>query len=120
MIAALALTLAVTSATHLTVAPWTGGDLTTSAKTAAKFRLTVQGKPNQTIDLVASGTSDGWLAAFCTPTVCSPGRVTVTIPSSGKAVFQFELIRESDDAPHSCGARITAGDTSIAVPPVSR
>lgn len=106
--------------THLTVQPWTGKDLTTTTTAAAKYRLVVDGKPNATIELEASDVADGWIAAFCTKTVCAPQRVQVTIPASGQAVYQFELIRESDTAAAASGATITGGDASVKVPPAHR
>ena len=107
-------------ATHLTVQPWTGKDLTTTTTAAAKYRLVVDGKPNATVELEATDVADGWIAAFCTTTVCAPQRVQVTIPASGQAVYQFELIREADTAAATSGATITGGDASVKVPPAHR
>lgn len=106
--------------THLTVQPWTGKDLTTTTSAAAKYRLLVEGKPSATVELEATDVADGWIAAFCTPTVCAPQRVQVTIPASGQAIYQFELIRESDTAAATSGATITGGDASVKVPPAHR
>ena len=77
-------------------------------------------KPNATVELEATDVADGWIAAFCTTTVCAPQRVQVTIPASGQAVYQFELIRESDIAAATSGATITGGDASVKVPPAHR
>jgi len=121
MLAAFALTLALAQPVmHLTVQPWTGKDLTTTTSAAAKYRLLVEGKPNATVRLEATEVATGWLAAFCTPTVCAPQRVDVTIPASGQAVYQFELIRESETAAATSGATITGGDASVKVPPAHR
>ena len=106
--------------THLTVQPWTGKDLATTTIAAARYRLVVDGKPNATIQLEATDVADGWIAAFCTTKVCAPQRVQVTIPASGQAVYQFELIRESDSAATASGATITGGDASVKVPPAHR
>ena len=120
MLAAALTMLIAASQTHLAVEPWTGKDLATTTAAAAKYRLTVTGAPNATFELSTSNVADGWLAAFCTPNVCAPQRVTVTLPASGMATYQFELIRESDDAPASSGATITGGDATIDVPPAHR
>jgi hypothetical protein len=121
MIVLLLLLLAVAqAATHLAIQPWTGKDLTTTTSAAAKYRLIVNGKPNSELRLEASDVATGWLAAFCTETVCAPQRVDVKIPASGMAMYQFELIRESDDAAASSGATITGGDATLAVPPAHR
>ncbi len=104
-------------ATQLSIQPWTAGELQTTSAAAAKYRLKVTATPESVVHLQASGVADGWLAAFCTPKFCSPQRVDVTIPSSGEAVLQFELIRESDRAPKRSGATISEnGGASVRVP----
>ena len=108
-------------ATQLSIQPWTGADLQVTSATAAKYRLEVAGKPKALVRLRAGGVAPGWLAAFCTPKLCSPQRIDVQLPASGTAVFQFELIRESDNAPKRSGATITAGDgASVRVPSAYR
>jgi hypothetical protein len=117
----LAVMLAVSPATHLSIHPWTGSDFQTTTSAAAKYRLEVTGKPQAVIHLQASGVASGWLAAFCTTKVCSPERVDVAIPASGRAVLQFELIRELDTAPKRSGATIRDDDgASASVPAASR
>jgi hypothetical protein len=120
MISALALTLALASPTQLSIGPWTGKDLGTTTASAAKFKLTVRGEPNAPVKIEATHVAQGWLAAFCTPLVCSPDRVNVTLPPSGQTTFSFELIREDEKAAHSSGALITTGDATITVPDVKR
>lgn len=108
-------------ATHLTIQPWTGNDFQVTSDTAAKYRLEVMGKPNGTLRLRAANVAAGWLAAFCTPKLCSPQRIDVRLPASGDAVFQFELIRESDNGPKRSGATITDDDgASVSVPAAYR
>jgi hypothetical protein len=108
-------------ATHLSVQPWTGSDFQTTSGSAAKYRLEVNGKPNASLRLSALGVAQGWLAAFCTPRLCSPQRVDVRLPRSGSAVFQFELIRESETAPKQSGAVIKGDDgASVTVPSAYR
>jgi hypothetical protein len=122
MLATLTLIVAlVARPTHLEIQPWTGNDLQTTSSSAAKYRLLVTGRPNASVHLRASGVASGWLAAFCTAHLCSPQRVDVTLPSSGLAIFQFELIREAETAPRQSGAQITAADgASVSVPAASR
>lgn len=117
-----AIWLALTQpATHLSIQPWTGTDLQTTTASAAKYRLDVTGRPNTSIRLQASNVAEGWLAAFCTPKLCSPERIDAELPRSGEVVLQFELIRESDSAPKQSGATITGGDgASVTVPAVYR
>lgn len=108
-------------ATHLTIQPWTGGDLQTTTSAAAKYRLAVVGKPKASLHLQASGVADGWIAAFCTPKFCAPQHVDTQLPASGQAVFQFELIRESAGAPKTSSAKISVTDgPSITVPTAYR
>ena len=108
-------------ATHLSIEPWTGADLQTTSADAAKYRLEVTGRPDATIRLQTSNVAAGWLAAFCTPKVCSPQRYDALLPHSGQVVLQFELIRESDTAPKRSGATITGDDgASVAVPEAYR
>jgi hypothetical protein len=121
VVAALAMMLAVSSATRLSIQPWTGNDLQATTSAAAKYRLEVTGKPQSVIRLQASGVASGWLAAFCTSKICSPERVDVTIPASGQAVVQFELIREADSAPKQSTATISEnGGARVSVPAAYR
>jgi hypothetical protein len=111
---ALAMLLALAQPpTHLSIEPWTGSDYATASAVAAKYRLKVTGTPNASLHLRALRVTPGWLAAFCTSKLCSPGRVDLVLPASGSAVLQFELIRESGDAAKRGGATITddAGDS---------
>jgi hypothetical protein len=119
---ALAMVLALTqSATRLSIEPWTGSDLQVTTSAAAKYRLEVSGKPNASVRLRAVDVAPGWLAAFCTPRVCSPRQIDAQLPRSGDAIFQFELIRESDQAPKRSGATITDDDgASVSVPAAYR
>jgi hypothetical protein len=120
-VVALAAMLALSPVTRLSIQPWTGTDLQTTTGAAAKYRLEVSGKPQSVIRLQAHGVANGWLAAFCTPRYCSPQRVAVSLPSSGTAIFQFELIRESSSAPKQSGATISSADgPAIAVPAAYR
>ena len=121
IVAALSFLLAASPSTHLEIQPWTGKDLLTTTGAAAKYRLLVTGKPHATLRLSASQVANGWLAAFCTPTVCAPERVDVTLPDSGKAEFQFELIREGDNAARTSGATIASDDgATVTAPPANR
>jgi hypothetical protein len=121
VVAGLAMMLAVSPGTHLSIRPWTGSELQTTSAAAAKYRLNVTGAPESLVHLQASGIANGWLAAFCTRKFCSPQRVDVQIPSSGQAVLQFELIRESDTAPKRSGATISDdGGASVSVPAAYR
>jgi hypothetical protein len=103
------------------ISPWNGADLPTATQAAAKYRLTVTGKPGRRVTLNATNVAPGWIAAFCDPRMCSPTRSTQVIPSSGSLVVQFELVRETEDAPHRSGAVIASSDGSrVTVPSAVR
>ena len=107
--------------TQLSIKPWTGSDLQVTTGAAAKYRLEIAGKPNASLRLRAVGVAQGWLAAFCTPKLCSPQHIEMQLPASGSAVVQFELIRESNDSPKRSGATITDDDgASVSVPSAYR
>ncbi|MBV8582506.1 MAG: hypothetical protein JO241_00815 [Candidatus Eremiobacteraeota bacterium] len=119
--AVLLASLVASAPARLEIAPWSGKDLVTTTTSAAKYRLVVTGRPNAKLHLAATEVADGWLGAFCTPTVCAPMQVDLSIPKSGQAILQFELIRESDMAPGRSGARIAGDDGSwVDVPPATR
>ncbi|HEY2474003.1 MAG TPA: hypothetical protein VGI19_04295 [Candidatus Cybelea sp.] len=116
-IAVVMMLLALAAPTRLSIQPWTGAEFQTTSSAAAKYRLEVSGKPKAFVRLQARGVASGWLAAFCTPKYCAPQRVETSLPSSGQAVFQFELIRESSTAPKETGATIVGPDgSSVSVP----
>ena len=117
MLTTLLLAAAVSATTHLVIEPWRGSNLPTVTSSAQKYRLRVTGTPNATLVLHAGDLAKGWLAAFCTPRVCAPMRVDVTLPATGAAVYQFELIREETGGPAHSGATITSSDgASVSVP----
>ena len=116
IVAALAL-LALAQPTRLSIQPWTGTKFQTTTASAATYRLEVAGKPKAAVHLQARGVASGWLAAFCTQKYCAPQHVETSLPSSGHAVFHFELIRESNSAPKETGATIVGPDgASVSVP----
>ncbi len=109
--------LSILALAALAISPWSGHDLPTATQAAAKYRLQVSGAPGTTVELQATGVANGWIAAFCNDRVCSPMRVAEKIPKSGSAVLQFELIRETDDAPHASGAVIHAAGGGVVIVP---
>lgn len=99
------------------ISPWSGAELPTSTQAAAQYRLTIAGRPGQRVTLSAGWVAPGWIAAFCDARNCSPTRTTQTIPKSGSLVVQFELMRETEDAPHRSGAVIASSDGSRVIVP---
>ncbi len=122
MIAALVVASLIAAApARLEIQPWNGKDFPSASQAAAKYRLIVTGKPKAHVRLEATGVAEGWLGAFCTPKLCAPAHVDVDLPTSGRAVFQFELIREGDSAAAQSGAHIVGNDgSSVDVPITTR
>ena len=108
--------IAMLAVTTLLLSPWKGADLPTTTSTAVKYRLTVKDVPGADVHLRATGIAEGWIAAFCNNKICSPNQIHQTIPASGSAMLQFELIREDDKASKTSGATIESdGGASIVV-----
>ena len=103
-------------AVRLEIAPWSGANLQTADAAAVRYRLVVRGEPGETVDLVAEGVTPGWIAAFCSDRVCSPHRVSATLPSGGVATLQFELIREENGAAAKGSARVSGAGAEVIVP----
>lgn len=82
----------------LVLAPWHGPSLPTASPAAAKYKLTVHGPAEQHVDLRADGLPRGWVASFCTKTLCSPFRYTIDLDDRGTAVIEFQAIRTDDAA----------------------
>jgi hypothetical protein len=77
----------------LLLTPWTGPSLAAAPADGAKYRLAVHGFPSQRTELRVSGLPAGWVASFCTRTVCSPMRYTMYLNSHGAGVIEFQAIR---------------------------
>lgn len=101
----------------LTISAWSGANYATADIAAVRYRLAVTGTPGASVHLRSDGVAQGWIAAFCTARLCSPERVDVVLPASGRAVYAFELFRESSSAPKHSGAIIRSADgASVRVP----
>lgn len=61
------------------------------------YRMTVRGAPASTVALRAN-VPQGWIVAFCTPSVCAPRHVVVRVPQSGKSTIALHIYRIRDDA----------------------
>jgi thiol-disulfide isomerase/thioredoxin len=86
--------------TALSVAPWTGADLPGSVASTLKYRLIVASAPNAKVDLRALGLRPGWVASFCADGLCSPMRVSFTLPESGVKTYEFQLVPPGDTHAH--------------------
>jgi hypothetical protein len=70
--------------------------------------MDVHGLPGARMDLRADGMSKGWIAAFCTPRLCSPFHTIVTLNGKGNARLEISLIRTNPKAPNSSMVTIRA------------
>jgi len=80
------------AATSVSLVPWTGADLPGSIPNTIKYRLVVADVAGRNVALKAVGVPKGWVASFCSDRVCAPFRVSVTVPSSGVKVVEFQLV----------------------------
>lgn len=91
----------------LALAPWSGPPLPAANPNAVKYRLTVRGVAGQHVDLRADGLPNGWVASFCTGTVCAPFRYSMDLNDRGTGVIEFQAIRTDDAAPKHVHVTIT-------------
>jgi hypothetical protein len=92
----------------LVLAPWRGPSLPTSSPDAVKFKLTVHGQALQHVELRADGVPKGWVASFCTKSLCSPFRYTMDLNGRGIGVVEFAAIRTDESAPKHVQMTVTA------------
>ena len=88
-----------TLAVALALGPYSGPLLPGSIAGTTKFSLRVDGAPLATVALHAVGLPHGWVATFCTKVVCSPFRVSLTLPASGEQVIELQLIHNNPRTP---------------------
>lgn len=86
------------AALALFLAPWTGPPLPAVSGATAKYRLTVRGEARQSIDLRADGAPPGWIASFCTSSLCAPFRYRARLDARGRATLEFALIKTDPHA----------------------
>ena len=82
----------------LTLAPYAGPALHGSVPGTAKFLVSVSGAAGQMVRLRVVGVPAGYIASFCTNLVCAPFRVAFTLPKSGRAHVELQLIENAAGA----------------------
>ena len=108
--------MTIVLAAVLHIAAWRGANLPTASPVAIKYKLTVEGKPHETVALHADGVPHGWVASFCTPQFCAPFHVDATLDDNGHALYEFALIRIGKHAPPRVHVTISApGATSVRI-----
>lgn len=91
----------------LALGPWQGPSLPTAIPNAVKYKLTVRGPARARVELRAGGMPKGWVASFCTDSVCSPFRYGMELNARGTGVIEFQAIRTDDSAPKHTNVVIT-------------
>jgi thiol-disulfide isomerase/thioredoxin len=71
------------------------------------FRVVVSSSPGSAVALRAI-VPRGWIAAFCTPSLCSRGQVTVHVPKRGSALVALHLYPLDARAPTAFVPRVAA------------
>ena len=109
------------AAAVLSISLWQGHALPSTTAAAQKYRVVVAAPAGSHVHLRATGLERGWIGAFCDNRVCSPAQITEVVPSGGKAVILFELIREEQGAAHRSAAIIRAdGGAPVRIPAASQ
>ncbi len=98
------------------LSPWKGPSLPTAptGNYQTSYAMSVRGAPNARIALRADGVAAGWVAAFCTPRLCSPFHATTTLDGKGRARYEFSLIRTDPKAAAHTRATIRANNQIVA------
>jgi hypothetical protein len=81
------------------------------------YRVTVHAAPRSAVSLHVQVPA-GWIAAFCTPSVCAPGHVVVHVPQNGSSVIALHIYRVEGGAAHRANVAVRAGagrPTTLAV-----
>lgn len=89
----------------LVLTPWHGASLPTATPGAVKYKLAVHGPAGDRVQLNANGLPQGWVASFCTPSLCSPFSYSMQLDPHGTGAIEFQAIRTDDRAPKH--ARVT-------------
>ncbi len=89
----------------LALGPYDGPLLPGSVPDAARFAVSIVGRSHQTVSVRVDPIPRGYIASFCTPSVCSVSRVSVRLPANGRESIELQLVRNANDATRP--ARVT-------------
>jgi len=92
----------------LMLRPCHGPSLPTASPAAVKYKRTIHGPAEKRIELRADGLPHGWVASFCTKTLCSPFHYGMELDERGTGVVEFQAIRTDDSAPAHVEVNVTA------------
>ncbi|GAC1357580.1 MAG: hypothetical protein NVSMB31_18080 [Vulcanimicrobiaceae bacterium] len=82
------------------VGRWHAAVLAGTVPHARTYEVLTKGTPGQTVLLQAQAIPKGWVASFCTPRICSPFRVSITVGRLGTTATEFQIV------PSDAGARL--------------
>ncbi len=99
----------------LSLTPYAGPSLPTAVPDTASFEVHVGGSAGATLTLRAVGVPKGYIASFCTNRICSPGRVSVTLPPSGRRAIELQYIRNDPAAREPRWVTVTAAGRSASL-----
>ncbi|HET7815844.1 MAG TPA: hypothetical protein VFL13_15890 [Candidatus Baltobacteraceae bacterium] len=77
-----------------------------------EYAVKAHGAPRATVQLKAENVPHGWVAAFCTATLCSPFAYALPLDEKGDGQIHMRLIRTDDAAPHRLRISVTAPGAS--------
>lgn len=92
----------------LLLGPWKGPSLPTASAAAAKYRLAVRGPAEHKVHLRTQALPQGWVASFCTESLCSPFAYELALNDRGQGEVEFQAIRTDASAPAHIRITITA------------
>ena len=92
----------------LLLGPWKGPSLPTASAAAAKYRLAVRGPAERKVQLRTGALPQGWVASFCTESICSPFAYQLDLDDRGQGEVEFQAIRTDPSAPAHIRITISA------------
>lgn len=84
----------------------------TVAPSGKEYAVKAHGAPRATVQLRAENVPQGWVAAFCTPTLCSPFAYALPLDAKGDGQIHLRLIRTGDNAPRNLRISVSAPGAS--------
>ncbi len=101
---------AVAAALTLALAPYHGPALRGAVPASRSFALAVHGAPRAHVHLRAVAVPNGFIASFCTPRICAPFAVPLTLDASGGAAIELQIVRNDEHAPAPRTVRVRSDD----------
>jgi hypothetical protein len=84
----------------------------TVSPSGKEYAVKAHGAPRAAVQLRAQNVPQGWVAAFCTPTLCSPFAYDLPLDDKGNGRIHLRLIRTGDAAPKHARIAVAAAGAS--------